>query len=175
MEGFVFVATGLEHTEDGLPDYSPKTHTDMSEKRHRKILSALQDLPNPEELFGEEPLDVGVIAWGSTFGSALEAVRKGRKKGYKVGVLKVVSLYPFHEGPIRTFMKRCRQILIPELNYEGQLANLIGHLNGKDVVRLNRVTGTPMGASLISDKIESMMRPERNRDENIRKGPGRKD
>ena len=157
MEGFMFVATGLEHTEVGLPDYSPKIHMDMSEKRHRKIFSALQDLPTPEDLYGEGPLDVGVIAWGSTFGSALEAVKKGRKKGYKVGVLKVVSLYPFHEGPIRSFMKRCRQILIPELNYEGQLANLIGHLNGKDVVRLNRVTGVPMSASLILEKIEDVL------------------
>jgi 2-oxoglutarate ferredoxin oxidoreductase subunit alpha len=157
MEGFMFVATGLEHTEEGLPNYSPKIHTDMSEKRHRKIFAALQDLPTPEEIYGEGSLDVGVIAWGSTFGSALEAVRKGRKKGYEVGVLKVVSLYPFHEGPIRSFMKRCRQILIPELNYEGQLANLIGHLNGKDVVRLNRVTGIPMNASLILEKIEDVL------------------
>jgi 2-oxoglutarate ferredoxin oxidoreductase subunit alpha len=54
-------------------------------------------------------------------------------------------------------MKKCRAILIPELNYEGQLANLIGHLYGKDVMRLNRTTGMPMSSTLILDKVKGIV------------------
>jgi len=54
-------------------------------------------------------------------------------------------------------MKKCKEILIPELNYEGQLANLIGHLHGKDVVRLNRTTGMPMPASVIYERIKRLI------------------
>jgi 2-oxoglutarate ferredoxin oxidoreductase subunit alpha len=54
-------------------------------------------------------------------------------------------------------MDRCEEILIPELNLEGQLANLIGHLHKKDVVRLNRVTGVPIPASDILDKIRALL------------------
>ena len=54
-------------------------------------------------------------------------------------------------------MDKCGEILIPELNYEGQLANLIGHLHRKDVVRLNRVTGVPMPASVIYEKIKTLI------------------
>jgi 2-oxoglutarate ferredoxin oxidoreductase subunit alpha len=54
-------------------------------------------------------------------------------------------------------MKKCNEILIPELNYEGQLANLIGHLHGKDVVRLNRTTGMPMPASVIYESIKTLI------------------
>ena len=100
---------------------------------------------------------MGVIAWGSTFGAALEAVQQGQKRGLKVGALKVTTLFPFHANKIRAFMERCNEILIPELNFEGQLANLIGHLHSKDVVRLNRVTGIPLTALLIFEEIEALL------------------
>jgi 2-oxoglutarate/2-oxoacid ferredoxin oxidoreductase subunit alpha len=156
-EGFLFDATGLEHTEKGRPDYSPENHSKMTEKRHRKIQGALKDLPEPVEASSGEAMDVGVIAWGSTFGSALEAVLTCQREGVKVGALKVMSLFPYHAGPIRAFMHKCKEILIPELNYEGQLANLIGHLHRKDVVRLNRTTGMPMPASVIYERIKRLI------------------
>jgi 2-oxoglutarate ferredoxin oxidoreductase subunit alpha len=157
MEGFLFSATGLEHTERGTPDYSPENHMKMTEKRHRKIRGALQDLPEPQEFSEGGRLDVGVIAWGSTFGSAMEAAALARKQGLRVGALKITSIFPYHREAIRAFMNRCQEILIPELNYEGQLANLIGHLHNKDVERLNRTPGMPMPASVIFDKVKSMI------------------
>lgn len=156
-EDFLFDATGLEHTEKGRPDYSPENHSKMTEKRHRKIQGALKDLPEPVEFSSGEAMDVGVIAWGSTFGSALEAVLTVQREGLKVGALKVMSLFPYHTEVIRAFMKKCKEILIPELNYEGQLANLIGHLHGKDVVRLNRTTGMPMAPTLIYERIKTLV------------------
>ena len=157
MEGFLFSATGLEHTERGTPDYSPENHVKMTEKRHRKIWGALPDLPEPLEFSAGGALDVGVIAWGSMFGSAVEAAAAARRQGMNVGALKITSMFPYHAAIIREFMDRCQLILIPELNYEGQLANLIGHLHRKDVVRLNRTPGMPMPPSMILDKVKSMI------------------
>lgn len=157
MEGFHFSATGLEHTERGTPDYSPENHMKMSAKRHRKIMGALTDLPAPVEYSPGGPLDVGVVGWGSTFGSVLEAVLEARAKGRTVGALKITSLFPFHADAIREFMSRCKNVLVPELNFEGQLANLIGHLFAGDVVRLNRATGTPYPPSAIAAKIEELI------------------
>jgi 2-oxoglutarate ferredoxin oxidoreductase subunit alpha len=157
MEGYIFTATGLEHSEKGLPDYTQENHMRMSEKRHRKIRHALKDLPRPERFGGEGPLDVGVIAWGSTFGSALEAVQREREEGHNVGALKVTTIFPYHEEDIRAFMDQCGEILIPELNQEGQLANLIGHLHRKDVVRFNQVTGVPLSVAAIAERIEKLI------------------
>ncbi len=157
MEGYSFSTTGLEHTERGIPNYSPENHMMMTEKRHLKIRSALMDLPGPEEFSSAGKLDVGVIAWGSTFGSALEAVNRAQEKGFKVGALKITSLFPYHADIIRGFMDRCDQVLIPELNFEGQLGNLLGHLHRKDVLRLNRTTGVPFPVSAILEKIEEMI------------------
>ena len=102
-------------------------------------------------------MDLGVISWGSTFGAAIEAVKKARDEGMKVCALKITSIYPYHTDRIRAFMGRCGEVLIPELNYEGQMANLIGHLHMKDVHRLNRVSGEPFTAKAILEKIRELL------------------
>jgi 2-oxoglutarate/2-oxoacid ferredoxin oxidoreductase subunit alpha len=153
MEGFMYVATGLEHLESGAPDYSAKTHMTMLGKRHRKIYGALADLPAPVEFSDGGTMEVGVIGWGSTFGSVLEAANIARQRGLSVGALKITSIFPYHADEIRDFMNRCKRILIPELNYEGQLANLIAHLACKDVARMDKATGTPFAPSEIVDRI----------------------
>jgi 2-oxoglutarate ferredoxin oxidoreductase subunit alpha len=114
-------------------------------------------LPAPEDFSTEGSLDLGVIAWGSTFGAALEAVHKAQKQGLRVGALKIVSIFPFHAKEIRSFMDKCDQVLIPELNFEGQLANLIGHLYSKDVLRLNKVTGMPISANEIYKTLTTII------------------
>ncbi|MFH0821553.1 MAG: 2-oxoacid:acceptor oxidoreductase subunit alpha [Pseudomonadota bacterium] len=157
MEGFNFAATGLEHAENSSPNYTPEIHTAMSDKRWRKLLGALADLPSPVEYSSGGRLDLGVIGWGSTFGSIHEAVNTAMRRGLKVGALKITAIFPYHEEVIRAFMARCRQILIPELNYHGQLANLISHLHSGDVVRLNRVTGSPIPPAEILAAMESLL------------------
>ncbi|MBN2124900.1 MAG: 2-oxoacid:acceptor oxidoreductase subunit alpha [Deltaproteobacteria bacterium] len=156
MKDLLFTTTGLEHTENGLPNYDPENHMKMSQKRYQKILHALEELPKPRSFFEENHLEVGVVSWGSTFGAALEAVSRAREKGLRVGALKILSIFPYHEAEIRSFMERCDRLLIPELNLEGQLANLVGHLFHRDLVKLNRVTGVPIPASVILEQIEAM-------------------
>ena len=156
MEGFNFSATGLEHAEQGAPDYSPENHQRMSEKRYRKIMAALGDLSAPVEYSDGGVMDVGVIGWGSTVGAVIEAVTTAREQGLKVGALKITSLFPYHADIIRAFLSRCKEALIPELNFEGQLANLIGHLRSGDVVRLNAATATPIPPSRILKRIKEL-------------------
>ena len=117
----------------------------------------LADLPLPQEYSAGGKLKLGVIGWGSTFGSVLEAVKAIRERGHEVGALKITSLFPYHEDEIRAFMRRCDEILIPELNLLGQLANLIGHLHAKDVIRMSRATGVPMPPSAILKEIEKLL------------------
>ncbi len=157
MLGYNHTATGLEHTESGSPDYSSEIHQKMTEKRHRKIGNALADLQEPIEFFSSDQLDVGVIGWGSTFGSVLEAVAKSKKNGFSVGALKITSIFPYHSEIIKSFMAKSKFVLIPELNYEGQLANLIERLNSKPVERLNLVTATPIPPSAIQKRIEELL------------------
>ena len=75
-----------------------------------------------------------------------------------MGALKVTSLTPYHGDAIQAFMGRCREILIPELNYQGQLANLISHLHEGRVRRFARANGAPLAPSTIRAEIEGILK-----------------
>ena len=154
MEGYNYSATGLEHKEGGGPDFSAGVHQSMSDKRRRKLQGALADLWPPQAFGTEGELELGVISWGSNFGSVLEAVKDVQTEtGRAVGALKISTMYPLHEKELREFLDRAHMVLVPELNAEGQLANLIGHLVHQEIIKLNQATGTPMPPSLIKNKI----------------------
>ena len=157
-EGGIHTITGLEHDEFGLPNDQSAVHTAMSAKRHEKLAGALERRDfNLYKRFGDDgPVDVGILGWGSTFGECLEAMLAAQAEGIRCAAMKVVMLSPLPVGPIAEFLDDCKEVLVPELNYEGQFANLVTAAVGRPVTRLNRVTGAPMHVEEILDLVRSL-------------------
>ncbi len=156
--GGIHTVTGLEHNERGRPNDQPVMHHDMTAKRHDKLETAV-DHPGITitKRFGDEgEIDVALLAWGSTFGEALEAMMMAREEGIRCAAMKVVMLSPLPVEPIREFMASAKEVLIPELNYEGQFAGLVSGTLGQPVHRLNKVPGTPMRVADILDEIRRL-------------------
>ena len=145
-EGGIHTVTGLEHNEAGRPRDDPDNHARMTAKRHEKLKPAVNHPGiSIAKRFGDEGrVDVGIMTWGSTFGEALAAMLMAREEGIRCAALKVVMLSPLPVETIRAFCGDCRAILVPELNYEGQFANLLAGAVRRRVHRLNRVPGMPM-------------------------------
>lgn len=161
--GGIHTATGLEHDELGLPSDEPEVHTAMTVKRHRKLERALEHpgLVITKRYGDSGNVAVGILAWGSTFGEALEGMMLARAEGIRCAALKVVMLSPLPVAPIGEFFDECGQILVPELNYEGQFANLVCGALGRPVHRLNRVTGGPMQVADILESVRTLAREGR--------------
>ena len=150
-----YVATGLEHDEHGHPDYEPEDHTAMMEKRFRKLQTAAEELPKPQR-YGDENATIGIIGWGSTEGTIQEAVDRARAKGYKVASLHPKILSPLPESSILDFIHSVKQVIVPECNYSGQLANLLGAKYGLQAIRVNKFGGIPFTAGEILQTIEEV-------------------
>jgi 2-oxoglutarate ferredoxin oxidoreductase subunit alpha len=156
MQGGMYVTTGLEHDELGRPVYDPKSHTTGSSKRYRKMETLAEELPTPFWLGDKEKIEIGVIAWGSTVGSATEAVLKARKEGLRAAIFYSDFIAPYPVEELKKFSAACDKLLVPELNYTGQFANYLApHLN-REVGRLNMVTGLPMYAEDILVKMQQI-------------------
>ncbi|MCP5037930.1 MAG: 2-oxoacid:acceptor oxidoreductase subunit alpha [Rhodobacteraceae bacterium] len=154
--GLMHTATGLEHNELGRPNDA--VHMDMSIKRHEKLKSAVH-FPglNVSKRFGDKgPVDVGILGWGSTFGEILETMYQAQAEGISCSAMKVVMLSPLPLQSLQEFFADCREILVPELNYEGQFANLICGALEKPVTRLSRATGTPMEVQEILAEVRRL-------------------
>lgn len=146
MAGGMHVVTGLEHNELGRVNEQPDVHEAMSRKRHEKLKAALN---HPDftvyKRFGDEgQVDVGILGWGSSFGECLEAMFLARREGIRCAAFKVVMLSPFPIEAVTAFMADCGAVLVPELNYQGQFAQLVQAETCRPVHRYNRVTGTPL-------------------------------
>lgn len=157
----IHVGTGLEHNELGRPADQPDAHMAMSKKRHEKLKGALvhPDFTVCQRYGDEGEVDLGLLAWGSSFGECLEAMNKARAEGIRVSAMKVVMLSPFPTERVSAFMRDCKRVLVPELNYEGQFANLVQANVGMPVARFNRVTGVPLSVEEILDEIRRLVRP----------------
>ena len=152
---FTYVATGLEHDEHGHPNYEPEDHTTMMEKRFRKLATAAEELPNPQR-YGDEDATIGIIGWGSTEGAIQEAIDRARAEGYRVAGLHLKILSPLPDRAIRDFIRSVKTVIVPECNYSGQLANLLGAKYGLQAIRVNKFGGIPFTAGEILRAIEEV-------------------
>ncbi len=155
-KGLMHTITGLEHNEFGRPNDA--MHMKMSEKRHKKLLSATsyKGLTVCKRFGDKGSVDVGILGWGSTFGEILETMHEAQAKGISCSAMKVVMLSPLPIKEIMEFVKDCNQILIPELNYEGQFAQLISGNIGRSVTKISCATGSPMVIEEILLEVERL-------------------
>ena len=123
-EGGAYIATGLEHTETSTPSYSPAVHAKMTEKRFKKLDTAVHDFRVAKK-YGPDDAKIGIISWGSTSGSVLEAIDMAKDHGYVIQALYPRTVYPFPNDWINDFLKNKEILIIIERNYSAQFANTI--------------------------------------------------
>ena len=154
-----YVAESVEHDEKSRPNYGPHAHSEMTAKRFRKLTTAARELAhdplNATELHDQQA-ELAVIGWGSTQGAIHEAVLKARKRLIHVRWLQCKLLNPLPETQLSKFLKGVRKILVPELNYTSQFANLLRAHFGIDPITMNKTEGLPFTPNDILRKIEEV-------------------
>jgi 2-oxoglutarate ferredoxin oxidoreductase subunit alpha len=151
-----YTATGLEHNEFGNPAYSPEAHVQMTEKRWGKF-APLQHSHAYVRRFGAAKAKVGVICWGTTAGPARGALQLAEQEGLDVALLQIQMLMPLPVDAIREFINSVETVLVPEVNFQGQLARLIQAELGVTVHSMTRYTGLPMSRIEILRQIHQLM------------------
>ena len=151
-----YIATGLEHSESAAPKYSAEYHTLMTEKRFRKIEN-IEDEYTASEYDGSGNEDIGIISWGLTQCSVREAVKRCREKGIRVSALYPRMVFPVPVKAIRKFASTVKKVLMPEVNYQGQFAELVKAHAGIDPVRYDIYGGLPFTPEQIEAKIKEVI------------------
>jgi 2-oxoglutarate ferredoxin oxidoreductase subunit alpha len=151
------VATGIEHDEYGHPGYTPEIHVGMQQKRWGK-LEPLRNGAARHEHYGEETPEIAIIGFGSTYGPVREAVDRARADGISVGAFYPRVLGPFPTQKVTEFTANARRVLVPEVNFTGQLARLVRGECGISVESHAKCDGLPFTAEDIYDTIQEAAR-----------------
>ena len=88
---------------------------------HDKISRAADDIVEVHQEFMDDA-EFAVVSFGGTSRTAYESVLNARKRGQKVGFVRLVTIFPFAEKILRGIAKNLRGLIVAELNF-GQIVN----------------------------------------------------
>jgi 2-oxoglutarate ferredoxin oxidoreductase subunit alpha len=124
MPGGTYLASGIEHTENGAPTNSGTVHTRMNEKRTKKF-DPLKERKDLFEVTGNPDAPLALVAWGSVAGVCREALSMAQAEGLDVKLLVPYLLYPVAEGTYRDFFRSVQKGLIIEQTHLAQFHKLL--------------------------------------------------
>jgi len=119
-QGYRFHATGLTHDERGYPDTADDSaQWPLIQRLIDKIRVNKHDIIQLEE-DGLEDAEVVVCSYGIAARTALWPMELARKEGIKVGLLRLITVWPFSEERVRELARKVKAFVVPELNW-GQI------------------------------------------------------
>ena len=119
-EGYHFHVTGLTHDERGYPVMTAEAQDKLVRRLVQKIEKNKADIIELEE-DSIDNADVVVCSYGISARVAQFAVERAREEGIRVGMLRLITVWPFPEERIRQISQRVKAFVVPEINC-GQIA-----------------------------------------------------
>jgi 2-oxoglutarate ferredoxin oxidoreductase subunit alpha len=159
QRGGVFWMTGDEHNEYGHITEDPLNRLKIHDKRMRKLVLPLDDLP-PEKQFtlhGPEAAEITVVSWGATKGAICDALAVLAGKGLAVNFLQLRLVWPFPARAVTPILRRARTLVDIEMNQSGQMAALIREQTGIEIPhRVLKWTGRPISETEVVAALEEI-------------------
>jgi 2-oxoglutarate/2-oxoacid ferredoxin oxidoreductase subunit alpha len=143
-ENAVYITTGDEHFERGWITEDSDVRNRQMEKRMRKeALAAKEDMRLPT-IWGPETADISLVTFGSTVGAAAEAAQVLTADGMPTNVVQFVDMHPFDEEKLTDLITGLKKMVLVEMNFTAQLAQVIRQYTGrKPDVLLTKYDGRP--------------------------------
>ncbi|MCP4537197.1 MAG: 2-oxoacid:acceptor oxidoreductase subunit alpha [Chloroflexi bacterium] len=115
-DGYRLHTTGLTHDERGYPATADidvqwqlvQRLMDKIDKNRDKIIMLEED--------GLDDAEVAVVSYGIAARTAIWPIQMAREEGIRVGMLRLVTVWPFPEDQIRDLAGRVKGIVVPEIN-----------------------------------------------------------
>lgn len=126
-EGYRVHFTGLTHDEHGYPAMSAEAHQRLVTRLVEKIRRNADQIIRTDDYYLDDARIV-VIAYGCTARSAHRAVWEARQKGIPVGLLRLVSLWPFPEQRVKELASRADSFIVAEMNLGQMIREVQRHI-----------------------------------------------
>jgi len=152
-------ATGLVYdrqraclAETGDPDIAGDLGRYLREKiyHHRTAIARVEEVQMDDA-------EVAILAYGSVARSAMEALRRARREGLPVGLLRPLTLWPFPTDAVDRMAEQVRTVIVPEMNLKQMSWEVQAAVQGRArVVDYGRVDGR----LIRPDEIDALIREE---------------
>ncbi len=154
-EGYRYHITGLFHDRAGFPTERFDEIDPWLDRLFAKIDNHLDDIITVQEE-GLDDARVAIISYGASARFARHAMKMAREKGRRVGMLKLLTLWPFAEEAVDRIAHKVKRIVVPEMN-RGQIRMEVERVvAGRVEVRgINRFDGDVISPYQILEALET--------------------
>ena len=154
---YVFHVTSSMHGTDGYSNNDPANAAWRVRQLHEKIERYRDEIVLTRSYYTEE-MEVLIVAFGATTRAARAAALEARTQGIRAGVLQLQTIWPFPDKEIAALGRNARMVVVPEMNYSGQVAGEVQKAlgAGADIRRVNKYNGTIITPQ---DILDAMIRP----------------
>ncbi|MBW2145855.1 MAG: 2-oxoacid:acceptor oxidoreductase subunit alpha [Deltaproteobacteria bacterium] len=121
-EGYGICVSPYTHTSKGYATTSERDQDRMAIRLTKKVSDHLDILTRVETHYLDDEAEWGVVAYGGNARPALAAVNMAREAGIKCAMLRPIIIWPFPDEEVYRMACRVKNILVPELNRDGQLS-----------------------------------------------------
>lgn len=146
FEGHNVIVEGQLHDERGIRAGTDPAVCAAAIRRYcNKILDNIDDITSVEEYCLGDAETV-IVAYGSVSRSARSAVKTARENGYRVGMLKLNTVWPVPEKEIRAACANAKRVIVPEMNvgdYVREVQRVAGYDKVEGFSSLGGVFPTP--------------------------------
>jgi 2-oxoglutarate ferredoxin oxidoreductase subunit alpha len=152
-DGYRLHVTGLTHDYRGYPVMSAAVQEQLVHRLVNKIRLNAPKIWRYEES-NVEDADVVIVTYGITSRVAVEAIAVARQKGIKVGLLRLVVVWPFPEQRIFELASQGKALVVAEMNYGQVFLEADRSARGKaPVILAGHGGGTVHSTEAIVEKI----------------------
>jgi len=152
-DGYRVHVTGLTHDERGYPAMNPQAQDALIRRLKDKIAKNSEKLVDVR-MDGVEGADVVVLSYGITSRIVTAALEEARKRGVKVGHLRLITCWPFPARLVREIASKAKAIVFPELNMGQMVLEAERAVAGKiPVISVPHAGGTVHDPDVIVEKI----------------------
>jgi 2-oxoglutarate ferredoxin oxidoreductase subunit alpha len=130
-DGYRVHVTGLTHDERGYPVIDAATQQRTVPRLVEKINRNAERIIEVERT-DMEGADAVIVCYGISARSSLGALRMAQEKGLRVGMLRLITVWPFPETILRELAETVRGFIVPEINL-GQIVREVERAVGRDV------------------------------------------
>ncbi len=143
-EGYKIHVTGLTHDEKGYPVMSVDTQKEMMNRLMSKIRNNIDDIVITEEYMADDA-EIIIVSYGVASRTSYTAVDNAREQGIKVGLLRMITVWPFPEEKISRLAETVKGFIVVELNMGQIFREVTRAVSGKAPVYL---AGHPGGETI---------------------------
>lgn len=156
--GYRYHITGLFHDDTGFPSTSAPMLQAATERLVNKVEAHREEMTFVE-YFRMDDAEIAVVAYGCVGRSARAAVKTARARGIKVGLVRLITIWPFPDQVIKAVAEKAPRLVVAEMNL-GDVANEVRRVTrgGVHVAQVNRHDGLLITPGQVLEGIEGVMR-----------------